>query len=159
MPKDATPTAEKFQDYSLAEIYRVAPILYLDDNEREAVIAEEVAYRVNDLVNAITDLALSRARGEADGTRLVDIGTMMGRLGVGDLVSSLITNADLGSRVREARKLRGWNQTALAEEIGVSASAVSRIETGKRLPSPKVLYKLNEALGFTGESSPEAGHS
>ncbi|MCP5086465.1 MAG: helix-turn-helix transcriptional regulator [Rhodobacteraceae bacterium] len=37
-----------------------------------------------------------------------------------------------GTQIREMRKARGWTQTELAERIGVTFSAISKIEKGHR---------------------------
>ncbi|MEV5463259.1 helix-turn-helix transcriptional regulator, partial [Streptomyces cellulosae] len=42
--------------------------------------------------------------------------------------------------MRQARLERGMSLRALAREIGVSASLVSQIETGKSQPSVSTLY-------------------
>jgi transcriptional regulator with XRE-family HTH domain len=48
---------------------------------------------------------------------------------------------------------------SLAREIGVSASLVSQIETGKSQPSVSTLYAITTALGITVESLFEARES
>ncbi|MEW2612214.1 XRE family transcriptional regulator [Streptomyces sp. NPDC047880] len=58
----------------------------------------------------------------------------------------------VGSRIRRARLERGTSLRALAREIGVSASLVSQIETGKSQPSVSTLYAITTALGISVES-------
>ncbi|MGW3287259.1 helix-turn-helix domain-containing protein [Streptomyces sp. NPDC001002] len=58
----------------------------------------------------------------------------------------------VGARVRRARLARGMSLRALAREIGVSASLVSQIETGKSQPSVATLYAITTALGISLES-------
>ncbi|WP_328752073.1 cupin domain-containing protein [Streptomyces sp. NBC_00285] len=58
----------------------------------------------------------------------------------------------VGARIRQARLERGLGLRALAREIGVSASLVSQIETGKSQPSVSTLYAITTALGISVES-------
>ncbi|MET9390115.1 XRE family transcriptional regulator [Streptomyces sp. NPDC006624] len=58
----------------------------------------------------------------------------------------------LGERIRQARLERGTGLRALAREIGVSASLVSQIETGRSQPSVSTLYAITTALGISVES-------
>ncbi|WP_329268263.1 helix-turn-helix domain-containing protein [Streptomyces sp. NBC_01451] len=58
----------------------------------------------------------------------------------------------VGARIRQARLERGMGLRALAREIGVSASLVSQIETGKSQPSVSTLYAITTALGISVES-------
>jgi transcriptional regulator with XRE-family HTH domain len=57
----------------------------------------------------------------------------------------------VGARIRQARLERGTSLRALAREIGVSASLVSQIETGKSQPSVSTLYAITSALGISVE--------
>ncbi|WP_210588610.1 helix-turn-helix domain-containing protein [Streptomyces sp. GESEQ-35] len=65
----------------------------------------------------------------------------------------------VGARIRQARQGRGMSLRALAREIGVSASLVSQIETGKSQPSVSTLYAITTALGISVESLFEARES
>lgn len=58
----------------------------------------------------------------------------------------------VGARIRHARLERGMSLRALAREVGVSASLVSQIETGKSQPSVSTLYAITTALGLSVES-------
>ncbi|KAB1141540.1 cupin domain-containing protein [Streptomyces luteolifulvus] len=58
----------------------------------------------------------------------------------------------LGARIRQTRLARGLSLRALAREIGVSASLVSQIETGKSQPSVRTLYAITTALGISVEA-------
>lgn len=51
-----------------------------------------------------------------------------------------------GSRVRERRTAKGWNQRELAERIGVDRNWVSAIESGKQNVSLQTLRKFADAL-------------
>jgi len=62
----------------------------------------------------------------------------------------------VGARIREARLERGVSLRALAREVGVSASLVSQIETGKSQPSVSTLYAITTVLGISVESLFEA---
>ena len=57
----------------------------------------------------------------------------------------------VGERLREARQRRGVSVRSLARELGVSASLVSQIETGKSQPSVSTLYAMPTALGISVE--------
>lgn len=57
----------------------------------------------------------------------------------------------LGSRLREEREKRGVTVRGLARDVGVSASMVSQIETGKVQPSVSTLYAITTALGIAVE--------
>jgi transcriptional regulator with XRE-family HTH domain len=52
----------------------------------------------------------------------------------------------LGLRIRQERQRRGISLRALAREVGVSASMISQIETGKSRPSVSTLYAITSAL-------------
>ncbi|MFH8496250.1 helix-turn-helix domain-containing protein [Streptomyces coeruleorubidus] len=58
----------------------------------------------------------------------------------------------VGARIRQARLERGMSLRALAREVGVSASLVSQIETGKSQPSVSTLYGITTVLGISVES-------
>jgi len=49
-------------------------------------------------------------------------------------------------RLRQAREMRGWSQTELAEKSGLQASAISHFEVGRRAPSFDNLKLLAETL-------------
>jgi transcriptional regulator with XRE-family HTH domain len=51
--------------------------------------------------------------------------------------------------VREFRNLLGIEQADLAARCGITQSALSRIETGSREPSPRVLRALAGQLGVS----------
>jgi transcriptional regulator with XRE-family HTH domain len=57
----------------------------------------------------------------------------------------------VGERLRAARSNRGISIRALARDLGVSASLISQIETGKSQPSVSTLYALTTALGISVE--------
>ncbi len=57
----------------------------------------------------------------------------------------------VGERLREHRQRRGISVRSLARELGVSASLISQIETGKSQPSVSTLYAMTTALGISVE--------
>src|SRR5437016_3524410 len=52
------------------------------------------------------------------------------------------------TRLQQAREIRGWTQTALAQQVGVHQSAIAQLETGRMQPSPQVLDAIGRATGF-----------
>jgi len=58
----------------------------------------------------------------------------------------------VGSRLREERQRRGVSVRSLARDLGVSASLISQIETGKSQPSVSTLYAITTALGISVEA-------
>jgi transcriptional regulator with XRE-family HTH domain len=58
----------------------------------------------------------------------------------------------VGTRLREERQRRGVSVRSLARELGVSASLISQIETGKSQPSVSTLYAITTALGISVEA-------
>ncbi|GAA4681994.1 helix-turn-helix domain-containing protein [Phytohabitans rumicis] len=57
----------------------------------------------------------------------------------------------VGERIREARLRDGISLRGLARAVGVSASLISQIETGKSRPSVSTLYAITKALGISVE--------
>lgn len=66
----------------------------------------------------------------------------------------------VGRRLRLRRQTLKVSQQRLADEVGVSAQAISLIEAGHREPSLQLLVRLHQALGvstdylLTGRESP-----
>ncbi|GAA2487160.1 helix-turn-helix domain-containing protein [Streptomyces longisporus] len=58
----------------------------------------------------------------------------------------------VGARIRQARLAKGVSLRSLAREVGVSASLVSQIETGKSQPSVSTLYAITTALSISVEA-------
>lgn len=56
---------------------------------------------------------------------------------------------ELGAYIRRLRTERGWTLQALAEQVGITPSALSQIERGQIEPSLSTLWQLSEALGVT----------
>lgn len=59
----------------------------------------------------------------------------------------LDASGDVGARLRELRKQQGMPGRALADRLGISASAVSQIERGVLQPSVSRLIAITDALG------------
>lgn len=54
-------------------------------------------------------------------------------------------------KIKAERLRRKWNQTELAARAGLSASDISRIETGRFRPYPQQAVRLARALKLTPE--------
>ena len=54
---------------------------------------------------------------------------------------------ELGRSVRTLREDKGWSQTELARQTGMTQSAVARFESGGTIPTLPVLERLAHALG------------
>jgi transcriptional regulator with XRE-family HTH domain len=53
----------------------------------------------------------------------------------------------VGDRVRRLRNELALSQAELAEEVGITITALSRIERNEAQPRPKTRRRLAEALG------------
>ena len=58
-----------------------------------------------------------------------------------------------GRCLRELRKALGWSQAELARDIGMSATALSRIETGKVRPQAATVRLALGVLGFSSDAA------
>ncbi|MEU0436103.1 XRE family transcriptional regulator [Streptomyces sp. NPDC006290] len=56
---------------------------------------------------------------------------------------------DLGHNIRAARQAQDLSLRELARRVGISASALSQIETGKTRASAKTAYEIAQQLGVT----------
>lgn len=59
---------------------------------------------------------------------------------------------NLGSQLRAAREARNLSLRSVASSVGVSASLLSQVETGKTQPSVSTLYALVTHLGLSLDS-------
>jgi len=59
-----------------------------------------------------------------------------------------MTIEEIGSVIRERRKLLGINQPELAEMAQVSINTLYKLERGEANPSVKILNQLAEVLGL-----------
>lgn len=57
------------------------------------------------------------------------------------------TAAAIAAQIRSARKSRGWSQEELAEQAGVAAGTVGRVEQGLKV-RPGNLYSIRTTLGL-----------
>lgn len=57
----------------------------------------------------------------------------------------------VGSRIRQARRVRGLQQAGLAREVGTTPSAVSQWEGFTREPSAENLRKLSRSLDVSAD--------
>jgi transcriptional regulator with XRE-family HTH domain len=55
----------------------------------------------------------------------------------------------IGDRLREVRNARGLSLRAMAARLGVSASLISQVETGRARPSVRTLYAIAAELGIS----------
>lgn len=53
----------------------------------------------------------------------------------------------IGLKIIELRNNKGFKQVDLAKRAEISQAIISRIETGQRNPTPKMLEKIAKALG------------
>ena len=57
--------------------------------------------------------------------------------------------SELGTKLFQLRKERGWSQPALGKKIGTSGDIIGRYERGHMTPSVEVARKLARVLGVT----------
>jgi transcriptional regulator with XRE-family HTH domain len=56
---------------------------------------------------------------------------------------------EIGAQLRQARMKRGLSLRSVAQDLGVSASLISQVETGKTQPSVSTLYAMVNHLGIS----------
>jgi transcriptional regulator with XRE-family HTH domain len=54
----------------------------------------------------------------------------------------------VGARISERRRVVGWSQARLAEEVRLSTETISRLETGTTMPSVTRLASIARALNI-----------
>ena len=90
-----------------------------------------------------------------DPTRILKIARSSG-------AEALAAPIDLGQRVRDLRKARGWTLEQAAAQAGLARSTLSKIENGQMSPTYDALKKLATGLAisvpqlFTPAASPQA---
>ena len=62
-----------------------------------------------------------------------------------------MTVYNVGERIRELRKQRGWTQAQVAAKIGVTKSVISFYERQDRAPSPEVLIKFAQLFNVSAD--------
>lgn len=60
-------------------------------------------------------------------------------------------NIHIGRKISRLRELRGMKQEALAEQLGISQQAISKIEQSEHVEE-LTLERIGKALGFTKEA-------
>lgn len=63
-----------------------------------------------------------------------------------------MTTTPLGHRIASRRKRAGLTQKALAAQLGMTISQISRLEQGRRIPPIPTLFALARACGTTASS-------
>lgn len=53
---------------------------------------------------------------------------------------------EMGNRVMESRKKKGYKQESLAKQLNISTSYIGKIETGKNTPSIDLLVEMASLL-------------
>ena len=64
----------------------------------------------------------------------------------------------LNERIKQLRKDKGWTQGQLAEQLGVTAKAVSKWEVGEANPDISLLVKMAQLFGVTVDYGLNSGH-
>lgn len=59
-----------------------------------------------------------------------------------------MAKGQLAQRIRAFRKLKGYTQTELSQQMGVSIGILGAIERGVRNPDERTLMLISEALGI-----------
>lgn len=62
------------------------------------------------------------------------------------------TNMQLGKKIIQLRRARGWNQEELAFRASLNRNYLSDLENGRRNPSLKILEKIAFAFEISLES-------
>lgn len=57
----------------------------------------------------------------------------------------------LGEKIKYYRKMKGWTQSELAAEIGVSTSTIGMYEQNRRVPDLNKIKKFSECFGISFE--------
>lgn len=63
--------------------------------------------------------------------------------------SETATPLNLGERVRELRKARGWTLEQAAQQVGLARSTLSKIENGQMSPTFEAVRKLATGMGIS----------
>ncbi len=60
-------------------------------------------------------------------------------------------SVELGRRIKGLRRLKGFTQQELAEQVNISVSLLSNIERGLRKPKPFLLEEVALTLNISAE--------
>lgn len=60
-------------------------------------------------------------------------------------------SVELGRRIKGLRRLKGFTQQELAEQVNISVSLLSNIERGLRKPKPLLLEQVAHTLNVPAE--------
>jgi transcriptional regulator with XRE-family HTH domain len=55
---------------------------------------------------------------------------------------------NIAQRIRAFRKLKGYTQNELADQLGVSIAILGAIERGTRKPDSRIIQKIAAVLGI-----------
>ena len=59
-----------------------------------------------------------------------------------------MTETQIGTRIREARRARGISQRQLAQQVNISVSMLRAYEQNTRTPDDKTLHRIADVLEF-----------
>lgn len=59
---------------------------------------------------------------------------------------------DIGHKIQECRKEKGWTQEKLAQKMGISRATVAQYEAGKRKPKYETIVRFADALGTSTDN-------
>jgi transcriptional regulator with XRE-family HTH domain len=85
---------------------------------------------------------MGRAMEKTDSVSLIRVARESG-------AGSAVEPLNLGQRVRELRKARGWTLEQAAVQAGLARSTLSKIENGQMSPTYEALKKLAEGLAIS----------
>ena len=57
--------------------------------------------------------------------------------------------AEIGRRVRDARRSAGLTQVALGQSVGLARTSITNIETGNQQPTVHALWRIGGVLGVS----------
>ncbi len=63
--------------------------------------------------------------------------------------NKLLHLSEIGCRIKEARKAKGWSQETLAEHVNIHATYMSQIETGKVNLTVNILKSISDCLDIS----------
>lgn len=55
----------------------------------------------------------------------------------------------ISTRVKSRREALGWNQSQLAQRLGISSSSINQYESAVKRPSTEILLKMAGVLGVS----------